>query len=115
MMLRLPISEEGQEEARSGKRDRDPEDDLDQTPEAAACVAEGERQPGNDDDDDGDDLRDRPLDRIEDLLKRLLPGHVGAGGMGGPGETDAEDKPEESGSKMADGDSTHRLLLDQSA
>ncbi len=29
-----------------------------------------------------DDLGDRPLDRIEDLIERLLPRHVGAGGAG---------------------------------
>src|SRR6185437_2798697 len=75
-------TEEGEEEGRSGEGDRQAEDDLDQAPEAAGRLAEGERQPGGDDDDHRDDLGDRPLDRIEDLLKRLLPGHSGAGGLG---------------------------------
>ena len=36
--------EEGQEEARRGKSDREAEDDLDQPPKSAGGVAEGERQ-----------------------------------------------------------------------
>ena len=69
-----------------GEGDRQAEDDLDQPPEAAGGLAEGERQAGDDDDDHRDDLGDRTLDRIQDLLERLLPRHVGAGGMGRRGE-----------------------------
>ena len=49
-------------------------------------LAEGERQAGDDDDDHRDDLGDRPLDRLQDLVERLLPRHVGAGGVGRRGQ-----------------------------
>ena len=75
--------EERQEEARRRERDRQAEHDLDQPPEAAGGVAEGERQTGDDDDDHRDDLGDRSFDRLQDLVERLLPRHVGAGGAGG--------------------------------
>jgi hypothetical protein len=42
------------------------------------------RQSGDDDDDLGDDLGDWPFDRLQDLVQRLLPGHVGAGGPDRP-------------------------------
>ena len=58
------------------------EDDLDQPAEAAGGFAEGERQACGDDDDHRDYLGDRTLDRIQDLGQRLLPRHVGAGGIG---------------------------------
>ena len=53
-------------------------------------LAEGEGQAGDDDDDDRDDLGDRPLDRIQDLVERLLPRHVGAGGIGRRGRSAAK-------------------------
>ena len=40
-------------------------------------------QAGDDDDDHGDDLGDRPLDRLEDFFQRLFPRHGRAGGVGG--------------------------------
>ena len=42
----------------------------------AARFAEGERQAGDDDDDHRDDFGDGPLNRIQDLGERQLPGHV---------------------------------------
>ena len=45
--------------------------------------AEGEGQARDDDDDHGYDFGDRSLDRIQDLLQRLLPRHVGAGRVSG--------------------------------
>src|SRR3546814_12091548 len=47
--------EERQEEARHRERDRQPEHDLDQPPDPARGITEGQRQPG----DDEDDYRDR--------------------------------------------------------
>ena len=46
-----------------------------------AVSPKARRQAGDDDDDHGDDLGDRPLHGIEDLLQRLLPRHVRAGGV----------------------------------
>ena len=83
--------EERQEEGRGRKGDRQAEDDLDQPPEAARGVAEGQRQAGDDDDDHRDDLGDRPLDGFEDRLKRRFPGHGRAGRMGGPRDGKSND------------------------
>jgi hypothetical protein len=55
--------------------------DLDQPPQAAAHVAEGEAEAGDDDDDDGDHLGDGAFDRLEDALQRRFPRHAGAGGV----------------------------------
>src|SRR3546814_1356776 len=62
-------AEEGQEEARCREGDRQAEHDLDQLAETAARFAERQCQPGNDDNDDRDDLGDRPLHRFQDLLR----------------------------------------------
>ena len=85
--------EERQEEARGGEGDREAEDDLDQAAEAAGGLAEGQRQAGDDDDDHGDDLGDRPLDRFQDLVERLLPRHVRAGRAGGAAQERARQGP----------------------
>ena len=66
-----------------GEGDREAEDDLDQPAKSARGVAERQRQAGDDDDDHRDDLGDRAFDRLQDLIERLLPRHVGAGGPGG--------------------------------
>src|SRR3546814_5906055 len=50
--------------------------DLDEAAETTAAFTECQREPGRYDDDDGDDLRDRTLDRFQHLLERLLPGHA---------------------------------------
>ena len=65
----------------AAKGDGQAEHDLDEPAEAARRIAEGERQAGDDDDDYREDLRDRPFDRLQDLVERLLPGHVRAGGI----------------------------------
>ena len=75
--------EEGQEEARRREGDRQTEDDLHQSPRAAGAVAEGERQAGDDDDHDGDDLGHRAFDRFQDRLQRRFPGHARARGVRG--------------------------------
>src|SRR3546814_2345178 len=59
---------------------RQAEHDLDQLAEAAAGIAKGERQAGDDDHDHGDDLRHRPFDRFEDGLEWGFPGHRRTGG-----------------------------------
>ena len=74
-----------------GEGDRQAEDDLDQPAETTRRLAEGEGQAGDDDDDDRDDLRDRPLDGLQDLVERLLPRHVGPGGIGRRGECGKKD------------------------
>src|SRR3546814_1572463 len=66
--------EERQEERGRGERDGQAEDDLDQLAEAAAGIAEGQRQAGGNDDDDRDDARHRPLDGFEDGGQRPFPG-----------------------------------------
>ncbi len=76
-------AEEAQEEARRRKGDGDAEDDLDQPTETAAGIAEGQRQPGDDDDDHRDNLGDRAFDRLQDRLQRRFLGHRRAGGVGG--------------------------------
>jgi hypothetical protein len=75
--------EEGEEERGGGEGNGETEDDLDQAPQAATHVAEGEAQPGDDDDHHGDYLGDGALDRLEDALQGGLPRHAGTGGMGG--------------------------------
>src|SRR3546814_1625579 len=67
--------EEGEKEARCGECDRKTENDLDKASKSAGSVAKCERQPGDDDDDHRKDLCDGPLDRLQDLLQCLLPGH----------------------------------------
>src|SRR3546814_4574725 len=67
-----------QEEARCREGDRQAEHDLDQLAETAARFAERQCQPGNDDNDDRDDLGERPLHRFQDLLERFFPGHARA-------------------------------------
>src|SRR5260370_13293379 len=71
-----PEREERQEEGAGRKRDRQAEHDLDQSAEATGGVAECERETGHDDDDHGENLGDRTLDRLQDLVERLLPGPV---------------------------------------
>ncbi len=75
-MTSAPPEKEKKErkEARRGEGDRDPEDDLDEPAETPARVAEGERQARRDDDDHRDDLGDRALDGIQDVLERLSQG-----------------------------------------
>jgi len=63
-----------------------------QATEAAAGIAEREGQARHDDDDDGDDLGDRPLDGLEDLLQGLFPWHRRTGRMGGRGEHETDGK-----------------------
>src|SRR5690606_37520167 len=75
-----------------GEGDGQAEYDLDQATEAAAGVAESEGQAGHDDDDDGDDLGDRPLNGLEDALERRFPRHRRTGRMGGRGEHEADGK-----------------------
>src|SRR3546814_4732697 len=65
-----------QEEARCREGDRQAEHDLDQLAETAARFAERQCQPGNDDNDDRDDLGDRPLHRFQDLLERRSEEHT---------------------------------------
>src|SRR3546814_18216120 len=62
-------------EARCGECDRKTENDLDKASKSAGSVAKCERQAGDDDDDHRKDLCDGPLDRLQDLLHWLLPGH----------------------------------------
>src|SRR3546814_3452816 len=57
--------EKRQKEGAGGERDRQAEHDLDELAGAAAAVAEGERQAGDDNDHHRDDLGDRSLDGLE--------------------------------------------------
>src|SRR3546814_8495821 len=66
---------EAEKEGTGCEGDRQTENDLDEAPEAARRLAERERQAGHDNDDDRDDLGDRALDGLQDLLQRLLPRH----------------------------------------
>src|SRR5690606_3163733 len=72
---------EGQEERGRGEGDAQPEHDLDQLAESARRVAEGQREPRGDDDDDRDDARHRPLNRLQNGLQRAFPRHRGTGGL----------------------------------
>src|SRR3546814_12792103 len=66
--------EKRQKEGAGGERDRQAEHDLDELAGAAAAVAEGERQAGDDNDHHRDDLGDRSLDGLADFLEPWLPG-----------------------------------------
>src|SRR3546814_19768563 len=65
-------AKEAEKEGTGREGDRQTENDLDEAPEAARRLAERERQAGHDNDDDRDDLGDRALDGLQDLLQRLL-------------------------------------------
>src|ERR1700730_4453962 len=78
--------EERQEEGTCRERDRQAEYDLDQPPKPSRGVAKRQRQTGDDDDDDSQDLGDGTLDGLQDLIERLLPGHVRTGSPGGNGD-----------------------------
>lgn len=80
-------AEEGEEEAGGGEGDRQTEDDLDQLAEAARRLAKCQGEARHDDAEDRDDLGDRPLDRVEDVLEGRFPGHTGTGGASGGGHT----------------------------
>ena len=54
----------------------DPPAILDQEPEPARGLAKGEGEACDDDDDHGNDLGHRALDRLQDLIERMLPRHV---------------------------------------
>jgi len=43
---------------------------------------ERERETRGNDDEDSDDLGDGTFDRLQDLIERLLPGHIGASSEG---------------------------------
>src|SRR3546814_3335369 len=64
--------------------------DLDEAAETTAAFTECQREPGRYDDDDGDDLRDRTLDRFQHLLERLLPGHARSRRLRGGGDREGQ-------------------------
>ena len=72
------------------KSNRQAEDDLDQPPETAGRLTEGERQAGDDDYDDGDDAGHRSLDGFQDRGQRRFSGHARARGMDRNGKQHTE-------------------------
>src|SRR3546814_13901294 len=82
-LFRSPAAEaeEGEEEARRGKGDRQTEHDLDETTETAGRFAERERKASDNNDDDRDDFGDRALHGFPHLLQRLFPRPAGPGGL----------------------------------
>src|SRR3546814_10793717 len=64
--------------------------DLDEAVEATGAFTECQREPGRYDDDDGDDLRDRTLDRFQHLLELLLPGHARSRRLRGGGDREGQ-------------------------
>src|SRR3546814_12972657 len=83
-------AEEAEEEAGRRKRDRQAEHDLDKAPEAAAALAERQSEAGDADDDNGDDLRDRTLDRFQHPLQWLLAGHARPRRLRGRGDAEGQ-------------------------
>src|SRR5215469_3443049 len=67
---------ERQEERRCPKCDRKPEYDLYQLSKTARRLPNRKCQPRDDNDDHSKHFCHWPLNRLKDLLQRLLPGHV---------------------------------------
>src|SRR5215467_5059665 len=70
--------EEGEEEGARRERDREPENNLDQSAHAAGSLTKRERKARANDNDDRKNLGHGALDAVEDLRQRLLPRHVRA-------------------------------------
>src|SRR3546814_18834088 len=90
-------AKEAEKEGTGREGDRQNENDLDEAPEAARRLADGERQAGHDNDDDRDDLGDRDLNGIQELLRLLLPQHSRPGRVrrGDGSQADADSRSNE--------------------